>query len=46
LTSVISGIVGQHRGDDLASIGIDGDLPPEKWTPGYADFWSACSGVM
>jgi len=22
------------------------DLPPEKWTPGYADFASACSGVM
>ena len=22
------------------------DLPPEKWTPGYADFRSACSGVM
>ena len=23
-----------------------GDLPPEKWTPGYADFASARSGVM
>ena len=22
------------------------ELPPEKWTPGYADFRSACSGVM
>jgi transposase InsO family protein len=22
------------------------DLPPEKWTPGYAAFASACSGVM
>ena len=22
------------------------DLPPEKWTPGYADIASACSGVM
>ena len=22
------------------------DLPPEKWTPGYADFASARSGVM
>jgi hypothetical protein len=22
------------------------DLPPEKWTPGYADFASACCGVM
>ncbi len=22
------------------------DLPPEKWTPGYADFRSACSGVI
>src|SRR3954465_9684262 len=22
------------------------DLPPEKWTPGYADLRSACSGVM
>ena len=29
---------------------IDGfnlyDLPPEKWTPGYAYFASACCGVM
>jgi len=25
---------------------VDADLPPEKWTPGYADFRSACSGVM
>jgi len=24
----------------------DTDLPPEKWTPGYADFASARSGVM
>jgi len=22
------------------------DLPPEKWTPCYAAFASACSGVM
>jgi hypothetical protein len=22
------------------------DLPPEEWTPGYAVFRSACSGVM
>ena len=22
------------------------DLPPEKWTPGYAAFACACSGVM
>jgi hypothetical protein len=22
------------------------DVPPEQWTPGYADFRSACSGVM
>jgi hypothetical protein len=22
------------------------DLPPEKWTPGYAVLRSACSGVM
>src|SRR5438128_7866831 len=29
------------------SPGVDGiDLPPEEWTPGYADFASACSGVM
>ena len=26
--------------------GIKCDLPPEEWTPGYADFASACSGVM
>ena len=25
---------------------IDRDLPPEKRTPGYAVFRSACSGVM
>jgi hypothetical protein len=25
---------------------IQGDLPPEKWTPGYAAFASACCGVM
>jgi hypothetical protein len=23
-----------------------GDLPPKKWTPGYAYFDSACCGVM
>jgi hypothetical protein len=28
------------RGED------EGDLPPEKWTPGYAYFASACCGVM
>jgi hypothetical protein len=22
------------------------DLPPEQWTPGYADFRSACCGVI
>ena len=25
---------------------VTSDLPPEKWTPGYATFASACSGVM
>lgn len=25
---------------------VRADLPPEKWTPGYAAFASACSGVM
>jgi transposase len=29
---------------DCTSLGRD--LPPKKWTPGYADFRSACSGVM
>jgi transposase len=28
----------------VTHVGID--LPPEKWTPGYAVFRSACSGVM
>jgi len=28
------------------STAIVTDLPPEKWTPGYADFASARSGVM
>ena len=27
-------------------VGRKRDLPPEEWTPGYADFVSACSGVM
>jgi hypothetical protein len=27
------------------AVGED-DLPPEKWTPDYADFASACSGVI
>jgi len=30
----------------LASDEASFDLPPEKWTPGYAVFRSACSGVM
>ena len=30
---------GRERSDPV-------DLPPEEWTPGYADFRSACSGVM
>jgi hypothetical protein len=34
--------VESDRSNDLAAI----DLPPEEWTPGYADFASACSGVM
>jgi hypothetical protein len=25
---------------------LNGDLPPEQWTPGYADFRSACCGVI
>jgi CO/xanthine dehydrogenase Mo-binding subunit len=33
---------GQLRNPSLA----DYDLPPEKWTPGYAYFASACCGVM
>jgi hypothetical protein len=32
--------------DLLAERGLDIDLPPEKWTPGYAAFASACCGVM
>ena len=35
--------------DDRQRAGLDAqhlDLPPEKWTPGYADFASARSGVM
>src|SRR5215213_5801537 len=30
----------------LEQVLTDIDLPPEKWTPGYANFRSACSGVM
>ena len=30
---------------DFAST-LASDLPPEKWTPGYAYFASACCGVM
>jgi hypothetical protein len=29
-----------------ASVASRTDPPPEKWTPGYADLASACSGVM
>jgi hypothetical protein len=28
------------------ALGCSIDLPPEKWTPGYAAFASACCGVM
>jgi hypothetical protein len=34
--------VEQH---DAAPVAVP-DLPPEKWTPGYAYFASACCGVM
>jgi len=27
-------------------VAVMGDLPPEVWTPCYADFASACSGVI
>src|SRR5215213_610330 len=39
---------GSTPADDTPRKDVDdkGDLPPEKWTPGYADFRSACSGVM
>ena len=32
--------------EELAFHLEDSDLPPEKWTPSYADFASARSGVM
>ena len=32
--------------DGIRTSGMKDDLPPEKWTPGYADFASARSGVM
>ena len=33
--------------EDVAEVAVAvGDLPPEKWTPGYAYFASACCGVM
>ena len=30
----------------IVAFQCDFDLPPEKWTPSYADFASARSGVM
>jgi hypothetical protein len=33
-------------GANLGDVDVEVDLPPEEWTPGYADFASACSGVM
>jgi len=39
------GGVGIKPGDHYA-VPLCADLPPEKWTPGYADFASARSGVM
>ncbi|MEE3627839.1 hypothetical protein UCD39_28355 [Nitrospirillum sp. BR 11752] len=30
----------------MASMARDHERPPLKWTPGYAAFRSACSGVM
>jgi hypothetical protein len=39
----LRGMLGHERGDQgLVFL----DLPPEEWTPGYAVFRSACSGVM
>jgi hypothetical protein len=35
-----------HAGGDKLFVDYAGDLPPEKWTPGYAVLRSACSGVM
>src|ERR1700756_162866 len=36
----------QREAVDLIGGERESDLPPEKWTPGYADFASACCGVM
>jgi len=33
-------------GAAFLNVAVSYDLPPEKWTLGYADFASACSGVM
>jgi hypothetical protein len=39
--------VGSRHGTSVRDRGLDGsDLPLEKWTPDYADFASACSGVI
>jgi hypothetical protein len=42
----VTGDGAYDRDDVYAEVAARHDLPPEKWTPGYADFRSACSGVM
>ena len=44
LLNLIAALDRPDRGEILVE-GLD-DLPPEKWTPGYAYFASACCGVM
>ena len=36
--------IAQKLAEEATEVVID--LPPEKWTPGYPYFASACSGVM
>jgi hypothetical protein len=45
-TEVVAGS-GEHGVAAIAVASFEViDLPPEKWTPGYAYFASACCGVM
>ena len=43
---VSSGGMGENEAYLARQSGKIYDLPPEKWTPGYAAFASACCGVM
>jgi transposase len=42
----VRALIARESGVWLSLSVVGNDLPPEKWTPSYAVFRSACSGVM